>query len=413
MRWVTARQTGDDVQPMEFQFSENEEQFRSEIRRFVKVNLPYKHFAHKYAEEADDADWEFAMSISKKLAQKKWLTISWPKEFGGMGSSLWEEAVFREEVGYWGIPGTTMGIGGTIWVGPSLMRFGTKEQQKKYLPLIASGEPDGIWCTGYSEPDAGSDLASLQTRAIRSGDEYIVNGQKVWTSCAHRARWCWLACRTNPGAPKKYQGLSLLIVDMKSPGVIVRPIRNLVGAHIFNEVFFNDVRVPVENLVGEENNGWKRLMQALAFERSLAINYSGLHRRFLEELVLYAKKTNQIKKPEIRQKLADLAIDVQILKLFAYETIWKIDRGMKITYEPSRDKAYSDGLHEKLSRIGTEILGAFAQLDPLHKNSRWTKLGGAIEHLYWVAPGISTAAGTTNTQRNIVGQFGLHLPRAY
>jgi alkylation response protein AidB-like acyl-CoA dehydrogenase len=200
---------------------------------------------------------------------------------------------------------------------------------------------------------------------------------------------------------------------MKSPGVIVRPIRNLVGAHIFNEIFFSDVSVPVENLVGEENNGWRHLMQALAFERGLAINYSGLHRRFLEELVLYAKETNQINKPEIRQKLADLAIDVRILKLLAYETIWKIDRGQQITYEPSRDKAYSDGLHEKLSRIGTGILGAFAQLDPLHKKSRWTKLRGAIEHLYWTAPGISIAAGTTYTQRNIVGQFGLYLPRAY
>jgi alkylation response protein AidB-like acyl-CoA dehydrogenase len=200
---------------------------------------------------------------------------------------------------------------------------------------------------------------------------------------------------------------------MKSPGVIVRPIRNLVGSHVFNEIFFDNVEVPVENLVGEENNGWRHLMQALAYERGTGIIYAGLHRRLLDELILYARETNQIKQPVIRQKLADLAIDVEILKLLAYETIWKMDQGQNVIYEPSRDKAYSDALHEKLSRIGTEILGAFAQLDPLHKDSRWTKLRGAIEHLYWVSPGIAIAAGTSYTQRIVVGQFGLRLPRAY
>jgi len=398
---------------MEFRFTEKEERFRKEIREFVKENLPPGYFGHKYEEEGDDEAWAFAMKIAEKLAQKKWLTISWPEEFGGLGASLWEQAVFREEVGYWGIPGTTMGISGTGWVGPSLMRFGSREQQKKYLPLIATGQPDGVWCTAYSEPDSGSDLASLQTRAEKKGDDYILNGQKVWTSCAHRARWCWLACRTDPNAPKKHHGLSLMIVDMKSPGVTVRPLKNFVGSHIFNEIFFNDVKVPASNLVGVENKGWAQLMQALAFERGTSINYSGMHRRFLDELVMYSRETGLMQKTEIRHKLADLAMEVDMLKVLTYETIWKMNNGIEVIYEPSRDKATADILHEKMSRVGLEILGAFAQMDPLHKNTRWVKLKGAFEHMYYTCPAIAIAAGTTNTQRNIVGQFGLQLPRAY
>lgn len=398
---------------MDFHFSEKEEQFRAEIREFVKENLPPDYYGHRFEEEGEDEDWEFAMSISRKLARKKWLTISWPEEFGGMDASQWERAVFREEVGYWGIPGTSMGISGTSWVGPSLMLFGTKAQQEKYLPLIAAGEPDGVWCTAYSEPDSGSDLASLQTRAEKTGDEYIINGQKVWTSCAHRARWCWLACRTDPQTPKKHQGLSLMIVDMKSPGITVRPLRTIYGAHIFNEIFFNDVRVPVENLVGTENNGWAHLMQALAFERGGSINYSGMLRRFLDELIVHARDTGLFQKPEVRQKLADLAVAVEGLKVLAYDSIWKMSKGIKVIYESSRDKAAADRLHDKVSRVGLDILGAYAQLDPLHKNSRWTKLKGTLEHLYWVSPGLAIAAGTTNTQKNIAGQFGLQLPRAY
>ena len=150
------------------------------------------------------------------------------------------------------------------------MLNGSEEQKKKYIPLIATGEPDGVWCTGYSEPNAGSDFANVQTRAVRDGNCYTLNGQKVWTSCAHRARWCWLAVRTDPKAPKKQHGITLLIMDMKSPGITIRPLYNHAGYHSFNEVFFDNVKVPVENVVGEENRGWYYLMQALSFERHTA-----------------------------------------------------------------------------------------------------------------------------------------------
>ncbi|MBW1895103.1 MAG: acyl-CoA dehydrogenase family protein [Deltaproteobacteria bacterium] len=306
-----------------------------------------------------------------------------------------------------------MGISGTRWVGPSLILFGTEEQKNKYLPPIASGIPDGVWCTGYSEPDAGTDLAGLQTFAVQDGDEYIINGQKVWTSCAHRARWLWLACRTDQNVTKNHHGLSLIIVDLKSKGLNVSPIKNFVGGHVFNEIFLNDVRVPVSNLVGQENNGWAHLMTALSFERGVAIGTTGSLRRAFDELVQYTKRTGQIDNPETRHKLAEVAIDIETARLLAYEAAWKTDRGKTVIYEPSRDKAYCDVVTEKLSRIGMDILGAYSQLDVHSKDSKWTKLKGVFEHMYYYCVGMAIAGGTTDTQRNIVGQFGLQLPKAY
>ena len=397
---------------MDFEFGEKEQKLRADIRQFVKESIPLNQVP--YFEEHDDEEWAFSMSIAKKLAQKGWLTISWPKEYGGMGASEWERAVYLEEVGYWGIPGWMMGIGGIGWIGPSLMLYGSEELKKKHLPLIASGEPDGIWCTGYSEPDAGSDFANLQTRAERKGDEYIINGQKVWTSAAHRARWCWLAARTDPGGPRKHDGISILIVDMKSKGITVRPIISFYGFHLFNEIFFNDVRIPVTNLVGVENQGWSQLMHSLGFERSYStIVVYGESKRLLDELVEHATETGAIKRPYIRQKLADVAVEIETLKVLAYETVWKMSRGERIIWEPSRDKAFRDMINDLLSRIGTEIIGAYAQVDPLETDSRWSRLRGRAERLYYRWTGYASAAGTTDNQRNIIGQFGLQLPKSY
>lgn len=398
---------------MDFRFSEEQNNFRKEIREFVKENIPPDHFEHMYAEEHDDESWAFAMSISRKLAEKRWLTLSWPKEYGGLDASPMERLIFGEECGYWGIPGHKMGVSGTVWVGPTLMLIGTEEQKSKYLPLIAAGDPNGVWCTGYSEPDSGSDLASLQTSAVKNGDAYIINGQKVWTSAAHRSRWLWLACRTDPNVEKKHHGLSIIIVDMTSEGVSVRPIENYYGFHFFNEIFLKDVRVPVENLVGVENNGWRHLMQALNFERGSAVLDSGLARRLRDELLLYARTTNQFEKPGIRHRIADLSVDIEAARILAYEAVWKISKGETVTYEASRDKANMDMLYHKLSRVGMEIVGAFGMMDPLEKGSKWTKLKGMIEHIYYSSPGKATAAGSTFTQKNISGQFGLGLPRSY
>jgi len=366
-----------------------------------------------YSEEHDDESWSFALSVSKKLAEEKWLTLSWPREYGGLDGTPVEKLIFGEECGYWGIPGHKMGVSGTVWVGPTLMLLGTDKQKRTYLPQIASGDADGVWCTGYSEPDSGSDLASLQTRADRDGDEYVINGQKVWTSAAHRARWLWLACRTDQNAEKKHQGLSIIIVDMKSEGVTVRPIKTYFGFHFFNEIFLKDVRVPVENLVGTENNGWRHLMQALNFERGGAVYDSGLARRLRDELVWYARTTGLFTRPEIRRKLSELTTDVAAARILAHDAVWKIGKGESVTYEASRDKANMDMLFHNIARTGVEILGAYSMMDPLCKDARWTKLRGMVEHIYHTTPGKATAAGSTFTQRNIAGQFGLGLPRAY
>jgi hypothetical protein len=296
------------------------------------------------------------------------------------------------------------------------MMFGTQEQREKYLPLIASGEKDGVWCTGYSEPNAGSDFANLQTRAVRAGDDYIINGQKVWTSAAHRARWCWLAARTDPNAAKKHQGISVFIVDMKSPGVTVNPILNYYGRHHFNEIFFDNVRVPASDLVGEENNGWYHLMQALAFERrSLAPTTYGTVKKVLEELAKYAGQTEYegqllSQNPVTRAKLADLAIDLEVLKMFAFQIAWRISQGQIPVYESSRNKIMSDEVMRRVAITGAEILGIYSQVDP---DSEWAKLNGAIQGAYLGFPGQAIAAGTAEIEKNIIAQFRLGLPKSY
>ncbi len=399
---------------MDFQFGKKEEDFRKEIRDFVKANLPKDHIGYICLDEHSDKEWAFSMSISKKLAEKGWLCMHWPEEYGGRNASLWERAVYAEETGYWGIPGTWMGVSGSGWVGPALMLFGTEKQKQKYLPPISTGHEDGIWCTGYSEPDAGSDFSNIQSRAEKKGDHYIINGQKVWNSAGHRARWCWLAVRTNPDAPP-HKGISIMLVDMQSKGVTVRPIPNLIGINYFNEIFFDNVKIPAENLVGNENEGWKIVMTALAFERGFAVfNAMGSCRRIFDELLEYTKETGKIKKPQIRQQLSDIATDIEAFGLLCYETIWKMDQGKDVISEPSRDKVFSDMVQEKLSIIGTEITGAYSQVKFLdEENKRLIKVKWVVEHLYWMMPGIANAGGTTDTMRNIVGQIGLGLPRAY
>jgi len=400
---------------MDFRLGEKELALQEEIRRFADTELP-PHFVRNTVIDGECQDFEFEISMSRKLAQRGWLAMSWPEKYGGRDASLFEQTVYEMEIAYWGIPGAWMGISGIQWVGPCLMMVGTEEQREKYLPLIASGEKDGVWCTCYSEPNAGSDFANIRTRAVKDGDDYIVNGQKVWTSAAHRARWCWLAARTDSNAPKKHRGISILIVDMKSPGVTVNPILNYYGRHHFNEVFFDNVRVPASNLVGEENRGWYYLMQSLAFERrSLAPTTYGACKRILEDLARYAGQTERegrllSESPLVRAKLADLAIDLEALKMCAFQLAWRISLGQIPTYESSRNKVMSDELTKRVAMTGAEILGIYSQVDP---DSRWAKLDGAIQGAYLGFPGQAIAAGTAEIEKSIVAQFRLGLPKSY
>ena len=401
---------------MEFSFGEKEVRLRDEVRKFARAEMAGREIVSGLEEESRDEDWEFSMSMSKKLAQKGWLTMAWPKEYGGQGASFFEQHVYIDEASYWGIPGTTMGVSGIGWVGQSLMLFGSEEQRKKYIPAIAAGDPDGIWCTAYSEPNAGSDFANIQTRAVREGDYYILNGQKIWTSCAHRARWCWLAVRTGLNVSKKQHGISLIILDMKSPGITIKPIVNYAGIHIFNELFFDNVKVPVINLVGTENRGWYHLMQSLAFERhSFAPQFYGIANRTLEFMVKYCNEIRYNGKPLavnqiMRHKLAERAIELETLKMFGYEITWKMSKGLIPVYEAARNKAYCDFIMQRLAITGTEITGAYSQIDI---NYKWSKLLANFGRLYMMFPGLAIAGGTDEVQKNIVGQFKLGLPRAY
>lgn len=401
---------------MDFGFSEKEVRLREEVRKFARDEMKGKRIFSMLEEEGTDKDWAFAMQISKKLSQRGWLTMSWPKEYGGMGATPFEQYVYIDEASYWGLPGISMGVSGIGWIGPSLMLFGSEEQRKTYIPLIAAGDPDGVWCTAYSEPNAGSDFANIQTSAIRCGDDYIVNGQKIWTSCGHRARWCWLAARTDSSVTKKQHGISLLILDMKRPGITVKPIVNMAGCHIFNEIFFDNVRIPVSNLVGTENKGWSHLMQALAFERhSIAPQFCGYSRRILEFLTKYVRQTRYSGKPMsadpvIRHKLAERAIELETLTMFGYEITWKMSKGVVPVYEAARNKAYCDAFIQRLATTGTEILGIYSQVDGWPD---WQCLMNAVPRLFMMFPGIAIAGGTDEVQKNIVGQFKLDLPRAY
>lgn len=394
---------------MDFRFTPEQEELRLEIKEFAKKELPPDWYGSPDEEYADE-NWEFTRQMAKKLARKGWLVLSWPKEYGGRGKSVLEQAIYQDEMFYYGIPGTGMGVSGIGWVGPCLMLFGTEEQKGEHLPKIASG--DSFWCTGYSEPGAGSDLGALQCRAVADGDDYVINGQKVWTSAGHISDWCWLAVRTNTNVPK-HKGISLLLVDMKSKGITVRPLLNLAGFRTFNEVFFDDVRVPKKNLVGQENKGWYYIVTALDFERVMpGIRSYSTCRRILDKTISYIKNSNPddslANNTVIRNKLAELAAHIEAGRLLSYRVAWMQSKGEIPNYEASLSKVYNSELIGKAVNTALNILGLYGQL---LTDSKYTAFKGWLTNTYMIYLGSLIAAGTSEVQRNIVAQRGLGLPR--
>ncbi|HTY57072.1 MAG TPA: acyl-CoA dehydrogenase family protein, partial [Candidatus Binataceae bacterium] len=300
---------------MDFNYSAEDEVFRKEFRTWLDANLP-KDLAHGQLDFFDDTgeDWERRVAWHRKMHAAGWVGISWPKEYGGRGASLMQNIIYNQELVAVHAP-ALVNLLGIMLVGPTLMQWGTSEQKERHIGKILSAEE--IWCQGYSEPGSGSDVASLQTRAVEEGDYFIVNGQKVWTSDAHHADWCILLVRTDPDAPK-HKGISYLLVDMHSPGISVRPLVQINGDRGFNEVFFEDVKVPKKNLVGEKNRGWGVAITTLMFERSGV----GERRDMLasvRELVDVAKALRRNGRTawddaSVRQKLAQFACEAQALK---------------------------------------------------------------------------------------------------
>ena len=394
---------------MDIKFTQQEEDFRQEIRDFLQETLPGDWNPLGQVGLSAKERQDFTRQMTQALADKGWLTLAWPEEYGGQARPIMEQVIYNEEMSYKNVPGTELGTGAISWVGPVLMLAGTDDQKAEHLPPIARGER--LWCTLYSEPGSGSDLASLQTQATRDGDDYVINGQKIWTSSAHVADWGWLAARTNPDAPK-HRGISIFMLDMKSPGVSIRPIENMAGGRDFNEVYFDDVRIPSGNLVGQEDRGWYTLAVALDFERS-GVGYSAGARRTLEALVEYAKQTERngeplSRNPNVRRKLAQRFTETEIARWLAYKVAWMQSQDMIPNAEASMSKMYGTELTQRVARTGMEILGMAGQIS---QGSKWAPLEGHIQQLYLSSVSSTIAAGTSEIQRNIVAQRGRGLSR--
>lgn len=395
---------------MEFRFTAEEEAFRREVREFLRAELPADWAATEGAGalgEGGEERWDFLREFQKKLARRGWLTLGWPTEHGGMGASHMMQVIYNEEMTYYRAP-VQIGVGPDR-LGPTVILYGTDQQKAQHLPGIVNAET--VWCQGFSEPAAGSDLASLQTRAVADGDSFVIKGQKIWTSLAHRADWCIVLARTDPDAPK-HKGISYLLVDMKTPGIEVRPLVDLMNRHTFNELFFDNVRVPRGGLVGELNRGWYVAAATLDFERS-GINRVVAGYRLYEELVEHAARIKRNGRPliaevPVRTKLAEIGIEFTIGRLLAYRVAWMQSTGQIPNAEASMSKMYGSELQQRLATAGVTILGLAGQLGP---GSDRAPLGGRIEQYHLLASALTVAAGTSEIQRGIIAGRGLGLPR--
>ncbi|MBC8512016.1 MAG: acyl-CoA dehydrogenase family protein [Dehalococcoidia bacterium] len=395
---------------MDFKFADEEEAFREEVRQWLKKEIPQRWIELDPGiwEETEES-WALSRQFQRKLGQKGWIAPAYPKEYGGLEMSHTKRLILAEELAYSGAP---IGIEVEItvnWVTPTIMLYGTEKQKKDYVTRVAKG--DLIFCLGYSEPDAGSDLAALQTRVVEDADEYVINGQKTWCSYGHYADYCWLAARTDPDVPK-HKGISMFVVDMKTPGITVRPLINILNRHSFNEVFFDDVRIPKDNLVGEKNMGWYQLAMALDFERS-SIGTAAINQRIIEELVQYAKETKcnggtLADDPLIRNELAGVAVENEVLRMMCYRIAWMYSKGLHPSYESSMSMLFGSELIRRLGNVGMRILGPYGQLDV---GSKWAVLNARIMRMYLSSISMGVGGGSNEIQRNIIAMRGLGLPR--
>ena len=395
---------------MDFRFSAEEEAFRQEVRQWLKAEIP-----PRWAEldpglwEETDESWALLRQFQRKLGQKGWLAPAYPKEYGGSQMSHIRRLILAEELYYHRAPvGIEMEISAN-WVGGAVLLFGSEQQKRKYLAEVARGE--SCFCLGYSEPNSGSDLASIQTRAVEDGDSWVINGQKTWCSFAHYANYCWLGARTDPNAPK-HRGISMFIVDMKTPGITVKPLINILNQHSFNEVFLDDVRVPKDALVGERNNGWYQLAMALDYERSMIGTAAG-NQRLIEELIQYAKEarhsgTSDDDDALIKDELAELVVENEVLRMMCYRIAWMYAKGQHPSYESSMSLLFSSELMRHTASVGMRVLGHYGELG---QDSKWAIARARMMRTYLSCISIGVGGGTNEIQKNIVAMRGLGLPR--
>jgi alkylation response protein AidB-like acyl-CoA dehydrogenase len=393
---------------MEFKDTPEEAQFRVAIRAFLEENLP-KDWGSPLDEESNDPQREaFMKEWRKKLSAHGWIAPHWPKEYGGAGLTPGEQFIFNQEMAEARAP--QVGGMGVQMIGPTIIMYGTDEQKAEHLPKITSGEVQ--WCQGYSEPGAGSDLASLQTRAVRDGDDYVINGQKIWSSGAHRADWMFLLARTDPDAPK-HRGISMLLMDMKSPGIQVQPLVDMSGRHYFNQEYFDNVRVPVKNRVGEENRGWYVGATLLDFERSGIGGSIGL-RHQIDDLVTFAREAGKDRATPVRlsssvkAELADRAIEAGVAELISYRIISMQKRGQVPNHEASMNKNFRSEASQRLASTGMKLLGMYGNV---YGEGPLAPLKGRLSRQYLASVASTIAAGTSEINRNVIATRGLGLPR--
>jgi alkylation response protein AidB-like acyl-CoA dehydrogenase len=386
--------------------------FRDEVRAWFAENVPRDWVKRRDEEESMQGRFEYLRAWQRKLYDAGWAGISWPKDFGGRGAPVMEQVIFIEEMARAEAPPMANVIALGL-IGPTIIAFGAPEQKKRYLAKMLSAEE--IWCQGFSEPNAGSDLAALSTTGVLDGDHFVVNGQKCWTSYAWAADWCELIVRTDPTVPK-HKGLTALLVDMHSPGVEVRGLKQMSGESEFGEIFFRDVRVPVANVVGKVNEGWSVAMGTLMHERgtfgaALQVNY----RRNFNRLVEIAKHFDRNGKPAsedpvIRQKLAQCYAEIEVMRLNQLRAFSRINETGVPGPEGSIQKIFWSELNQRFQQVAMEILGPYGQLahgsPDAFDEGQWA-------YGYLRSRGNTIEAGTSEIQRNIIGHFVLGLPKSY
>ncbi len=397
---------------MDFHFTPEQEAFRQELRTWLTTHAPADSGPLRHLQpQASDEDLTFLKDWQRKVYESGWAGVSWPQEYGGRGASLIERMIFDEEMAAHKAPGLLNVLGLEI-VGPTIITHGTEEQKKKHLANILSG--DDIWSQGYSEPNAGSDLGSLQTRAVDHGDYFIVNGQKVWTSLAGFANWCLLLVRTDPDAPK-HKGLSALLVDMHSPGISIKPLRTMTGESEFNEVFFEDVQVPKNHLLGEQNQGWQVIITSLMFERQgLGFYFTFAQKRTYEDMRSQVKKAQRYgapirTDPLMRQKMAQAYIDCEVLKLNNYRALTRLLRGNPAGPEGSIAKLHWAETNQRMQDLAVEMQGVAGQLyQEVEINN---ESGNYWQYGFLRARANTIEGGTSEILRNIIAERVLQLPR--
>ena len=392
---------------MDLNLSPQELAFRDELRAWLAAHIPKDWVKTLAALDGQREHFEFLRAWQRTVYEGGWAGISWPKQYGGRGAGLMEQVIFTEEMARAGAPHMP-GLLGLALVGPTLINFGTDAQKSRFLAKILSGEE--IWCQGFSEPNAGSDLAALRTEARLDGDHFVVTGQKVWTSSGWAADWCELVVRTDPAVPK-HKGLTVLLVDMHSPGVDVRPLRQMTGETEFNELFFENVKVPVANVVGKVNDGWNVALGTLMHERAtLGAGIQITYKRNFDRLLDLARKLGRAADPIIRQKLAQCYAEIEIMRLNQMRAYSRINQSGVPGPEGSIQKIFWSELNQRFQQIAQEVLGPYGQLG---KGASDVFDEGQWSYGYLRARGNTIEAGTSEIQRLILGHFVLGLPKSY